>query len=208
MIAVIGAGGHGKVVAEILQLTFPHSEIVIFDDAYPLGSLKTHWPVLDTVTNLDSYKSRVEGVVVGIGNNKIRIELSKQLENKGYKLLTAIHPEASISRFAHVLSGSVVMAGAIINTDAVIGSSVIVNTGSIIEHDCVVDDGCHLSPNSTLAGGCKVGSMSWLGVGSSVKQLVQIGRSVVVGAGAVVIEDVSDNVTVAGIPAKTINIKD
>lgn len=208
MIAIIGAGGHGKVVADMLQVTCPEIELVIFDDAFPDKLPKTHWPVLGDVSNLDTYQKKIAGVIVAIGNNELRLKLTKQIKQQGYKILTVIHPKATVSPSANIAEGTVIMAGAIVNAGANIGTAVIVNSGAIVEHDCIVSEGCHLSPNSTLAGGCHFGATSWLCMGASVKQLLKIGSSVTIGAGAVVLNDLEDNLTVVGVPAKPIFNKD
>ncbi|MEZ5482017.1 MAG: hypothetical protein R3E73_07485 [Porticoccaceae bacterium] len=115
-----------------------------------------------------------------------------------FAILLGISPSASIQ------DGCVVCALAVVNPDAIIGYACIINTGAIVEHDCVLNEGVHLSPNATLAGAAKVGSCSWIGVGAVTKQQIDIGSNAIVGAGAVVIDSVPDNVVVAGVPAKTV----
>ena len=117
-----------------------------------------------------------------------------------------IHPTAVISQYSQIGLGSVVMANAVINPFVKIAQACIINTASSIDHDCTLAVGVHVSPGGNIAGGVKIGKHSWLGIGSSVKQLVQIGDNVTVGAGAVVVDDLDSDQTVVGVPAKPIKI--
>ena len=148
--------------------------------------------------NLSDYN----GVIVAIGNNKIRQQKLQQLDNADAKIITLIHPSATVSRYAQIGLGSVIVAGAVINPDCIIGSGAIINTCSSIGHDCNLGEAVHVCPGTRLAGGTEVGDRAWVGVGSSVRQLIKIGADAVVGAGSVVVKDVLENTTVMGVPAK------
>lgn len=200
-LAILGASGHGKVVAEMAELT-GWDEVVFFDDAYPSVKKAGVWAVKgateDMVADIDLYAA----VIVAIGNNKIRLEKSKYLLSKGFKLGILTHPRSTVSKYAEIGVGTVVMAGAIINPFTSIGLSSIINTSCSIDHDCAIAEGVHVSPGANVAGGVSIGEMSWLGIGSIVKQGVEIGSSVTVAAGAVVVNDVPRNSIVKGVPAK------
>lgn len=196
-LAILGASGHGKVVAEIAELT-GWDEVMFFDDAFPSVKSVGIWPVKGTTE--DMVTDAV--AIVAIGNNKIRLEKSKYLLSKGFKLGTLIHPCSIVSKHAEIGVGTVVMAGAVINPFTSIGFGSIINTSCSIDHDCVFAEGIHVSPGVNVAGGVSVGEMSWLGIGSIVKQGVKIGASVIVAAGAVVVDDIPDNSLVKGVPAK------
>ena len=144
------------------------------------------------------------GVVIAIGNNKIRAEKLSWLAEHSAPIVSLIHPSAVISRYASLGKGCVVMAGVIVNADTNIADGVILNTGSSVDHDCKIDACAHISPGARLAGGVQVGAQSWIGIGACVKQLISIGRQTVVGAGAVVVTDLPDGVTAVGVPAKAI----
>ncbi len=200
-LAILGASGHGKVVAEIAELT-GWDEVVFFDDAFPSVKKIGIWPVKgateDLVTDADMYTA----AIVAIGDNQLRLEKSKYLLSRGLKLGTLIHPCSIVSKYAEIDAGTVVMAGAVINPFVSVGVGSIINTSCSIDHDCILSEGVHVSPGAHVAGGVSVGEMSWLGIGSIVKQGVEIGASVIVAAGAVVINDVPRNSMVKGIPAK------
>lgn len=205
-LAIVGASGHGKVVADIAeQLGFI---IKFYDDAYPNKTTIDHWPILGSTSDLiaSNYKKieLFKYVVVAIGNNDIRFQKIKQLQDKGFNLITLIHPSALVSRYAEIEIGTVIFPRAVINAFARIGLGAIINTGSIVEHDCIVGDYAHISPNASLSGGVEVGSKCWIGVGSQVKQLVKIGNNTIIGAGSTVLSDIPSDVTAVGSPAKVI----
>jgi sugar O-acyltransferase (sialic acid O-acetyltransferase NeuD family) len=201
-LAILGASGHGKVVAEIAELN--GWDVVFFDDAFPSVTCLAHWAVVGNTQDLLQKLSEFEGCFVAIGNNRFRLDKQKMLMEKGAIFPALIHPTAVVSRYAKIGAGSVVMAGAIINPFAQINQACIVNTAATIDHDCVLAIGVHISPGANLAGAVTVCECSWIGIGASVKQCLQIGSNVVVGAGAAVVSDVADNLTVVGVPAKTL----
>lgn len=203
-LAVLGAGGHGKVVADIARASGEWEDIVFFDDGYPVKGKNSGWDIIGTYNDLLKYHSRYDGVIVGFGSNKARLIALDSLKVQGARIISVTHPMSIISPSVSVLEGSVVCAAAVINADAVVGRGCIINTGAIIEHDCALGDGVHISPNVALAGGTIVGACSWVGIGAVTKQQVIIGSNAVVGAGSVVLEAVADGVTVAGNPARVL----
>jgi sugar O-acyltransferase (sialic acid O-acetyltransferase NeuD family) len=200
-LAILGASGHGKVVADT-ALVCGWRQIDFFDDAWPARLENGHWNVVgnsaELLLRLDAY----DGVFIAIGNNMIRLAKLRELEEVGAKIVSLIHPSAVISQFSSIDVGSLVLAGVVVNVDAVIGRGVILNTGCSVDHDCVLGDGVHLSPGSRLAGGVHVGKLAWVGIGACVRQSLKIGDSVIVGAGAAVVADVPDELTVVGVPAR------
>ena len=200
-LAILGASGHGKVVAEIAQLE-GYDEIVFFDDAFSKVKKNGVWQISGNTEALITSVSEFTGCIVAIGENSIRLSKSILLINKGAALVNLVHPSAVISSYSQVGIGSVVMANAVINPFAQLGIACIVNTSSTIDHDCVIGDGVHISPGVNIAGAVTVGHRSWLGIGSSFKQGITIGQGTCIGAGAAVISNIGDNVTAVGLPAK------
>ena len=198
-IALIGASGHGKVIAEIAELN--GYSVVFFDDAYPEGGTLGPWEIRGSVKSLISNLDNFDSVFVSIGNNNIRERIQLELQKKGCKVATLIHPAGVVSRYATLKPGTVVMANAVINPFASLGEGCIVNTSAVIDHDCEISDFAHISPNASLAGGVVVGSKSWIGIGTSVRQLIKIGDNTVVGAGSVVVRDLPSHVTAFGTPS-------
>ncbi|CAJ1809643.1 acetyltransferase [Aeromonas veronii] len=201
--AILGASGHGKVIADIAELN-GYSDIHFYDDRWPKLTQVEHWPVRGNSERLFMQVADYANIVVGIGNNAIRLEKYQRLFALGASCLPLVHPRAVISCYASLGIGSVVMAGAVINPCSHIGKACIINTAATVDHDCGVADGVHISPGVHLAGGVTVAEASWIGIGANIKPLIKIGSNAVVGAGAAVIHDVLDNQTVAGVPAKPI----
>lgn len=202
-LAVLGASGHGKVVADAAELA-GWAEVVFFDDAWPEREQNGPWRVIGDTSALIGDAGSFDGVVVAIGNNRIRQAKQAELAAAGARLVSIIHTAAVVSERASVGAGSVVFANSVINACATVGEGCIVNTGSVVEHDCVVGDFAHISPNAVLAGGVKVGSLVWVGGCAAVRQLIEINEGAVVGMGAVVTRDVPPGVTVAGSPARVL----
>ena len=200
-LAILGASGHGKVVADAAeQGGWP--SVAFFDDAWPGLQANGPWAVEGNTEALLDRLMGFDGVIVAIGNNRTRAAKQAELLASGGKMATIIHPSAMVSAHATVGAGSVIFANAAVNACATVGAGVIVNTGAVVEHDCVVGDFAHISPNAVLAGGVALGSLVWVGSCASVKQLIAIGEASVVGMGAVVIKDVAPDVIVVGNPAK------
>ncbi|WP_313477102.1 acetyltransferase [Stutzerimonas kunmingensis] len=199
-LALLGASGHGKVIADTAECC-GWQEIEFFDDAWPARQTNGYWPVVGDTTVLLSSLGRFDGVLVAIGNNRIRQAKLLQLQAIGAHVVSLIHPSATFSRYARLGVGSVVFAGAVINADTQIGQGTILNTGCSVDHDCVLGNAVHISPGARLAGGVEIGDLSWVGIGASVRQLILIGSGVMVGAGAAVVADVADGQTVVGVPA-------
>mgnify|MGYP000238699965 CR=1 FL=1 len=200
-LAILGASGHGKVVADTAQLS-GWDEVVFFDDAWPECSVNSAWPVLGKTIDLLACLGQFEGVVVAIGDNAIRLKKLIMLRENGAILPSIVHPQAVVSRYAHIDVGSVVFAGVVINADARIGMGAILNTGCSVDHDCLLADAVHISPGARLAGGVNVDQCVWVGMGAVVKQLLTVGAYSIVGAGAVVVKNVLENTVVKGVPAK------
>lgn len=200
-LAILGASGHGKVVADTAECCGWQS-VEFFDDAWPGLQENDAWSVVGNTTALMGRLADFDGVLIGIGNNRIRQAKLLELQAAGARVVTLVHPAASVSRYAVIGEGTVVFAGAVVNAGTRINAGGILNTGSSIDHDCVLGYAVHISPGARLAGGVQVGDLSWIGIGASVCQQIQIGQQVMVGAGAAVICDVPNDVTVAGVPAK------
>lgn len=210
-LVVFGAGGHARVVLEILRMT-DEFEIVGLLDRGETGRV-----YLDGVMALGTderlVELRKEGVthyfiaVGSVGSLSPRKRLYDLAAAQQMEAVRALHPRAIISPFAKVGPGTAVLAGAIVNPGASVGENVIINTGAIVEHDCKISDHSHISTGALLCGGVRVGEEAHVGAGATIRQNCSVGRGAVVGAGAVVIKDVPDCVTVVGVPAHDITTK-
>jgi len=200
-LALLGASGHGKVVADVAMCA-GWQEVVFFDDAWPALKSNGAWTVVGDTRMLLEQVDEFDGVHVSIGHCTTRWEKHQQLKNAGARLVSLIHPRGCVSSMARLGAGSVVMPGAIINVDACLGEACIVNTGATIDHDCQLGDAVHVGPGCHLSGNVTIGNRSWIGLGAVIKQGVAVGNDVTVGAGGVVLKTVSDGQIVVGLPAR------
>jgi sugar O-acyltransferase (sialic acid O-acetyltransferase NeuD family) len=200
-LALLGASGHGKVVADAALLA-GWGEVIFFDDVWPDVFSAGPWPVIGNSQCLIEQNSKYDGVVVAIGENGSRLKKMTLFQELGLPIVTIIHPSSVISQYARVGKGTAVCAGAVINPFAEIGCGSIINTAATIDHDCKIADGVHVSPGAHLGGGVQVGKSTWVGLGATIKQGIQIGENSIVGMGAVVVCDVPSGVTVVGVPAR------
>lgn len=190
---IIGASGHGRVVADIALLN-KYKEIVFLDDDENIKEC-AGWPVVG-----NSFEAPEGDVFVAVGNSKIRKMIMKRYEDRVQPIL--IHPKAVVAKDVKIGSGTVVMAGAVINPGVRIGRGCIVNTSSSIDHDCEIEDFCHVSVGAHLCGTVSVGESTWIGAGATVSNNISICGGCMLGAGAVVIKDIDQQGTYVGIPAK------
>ncbi len=205
-LALLGASGHGKVVADA-ALAGGWDTVEFFDDAWPLRQQNGPWTVMGDTNSLLARLQEFQGVIVSIGDCAVRLEKHLALQAAGARLTNVVHPRAVVSNHAVLGIGTVVMAGAIVNIDAVMGQAGIINTGATIDHDCRLGDAVHICPGAHLSGHVEVGHGSWVGVGAAVKQGIVIGERVMIGAGAVVLRSVADGLTVAGNPAAPLDAR-
>lgn len=198
---IIGASGHGRVVADCAEAMNCFSEISFADAIFPEQQQNMHWPIIG---NDDFWREHISDYqfVVAIGNNEIRAKISNEVIRLGGSLATLVHPTASISTHAEVGQGSVLFANAVVNVGCKLGIGTIINTGATVDHDCIINDYCHIAPGVNISGAVIVGEKSWIGVGSTIIQLINIGNNVTVGAGSTVISDLAPNATYIGSPAK------
>jgi sugar O-acyltransferase (sialic acid O-acetyltransferase NeuD family) len=199
---ILGAGGHGRVVADAAISSAAWSDIAFLDDRFASIDSELGLPVLAEVCRLAQFAPRFGHAVVAMGDAVTRLHLIRELERAGFSIPVIVHPSSSVSRFARLAAGTVVMAGAVVNAGAEAGVGVIINTGANVDHDCTLADGVHVCPGANLAGAVSVDCRTWIGIGASVKQGIKIGSDVFVGAGATVIRDVPNGLTVVGTPAR------
>jgi len=203
----IGAGGHTKVVLDIVRLMNAYHVVGLLDPGC-VGANVGNVPVLGGDELLPRlYAERVVNAFIGVGgvgDNALRIRLFEKVQAVGFTFIKAIHPASVLASSVQLGQGVTIMAGAIINPDTRIGDNVIINTGAIVEHDCEIAAHTHISPGVVLCGGVRVGIGAHVGAGATVRQYVTIGDNALVGAGAVVVKDVPARTTVVGVPARPV----
>ncbi len=200
---IIGASGHGKVVADIAVHLNQYKAIFFLDDNESLKEVMG-FPVVGKTINYDRIDYKEDEVMVAIGNADIRRSIQFQYEKKNYKIATLIHPDAIIGMNVSVGRGTVIMAGAVINTDTRIGRGCIINTCASVDHDCQIGDFSHVSVGSHVAGTVKLGSQTWIGAGATVSNNTNVCDGCMIGAGALVVKDIKESGTYIGSPARKI----
>jgi len=192
-LVILGASGHGKVVADIAALN-GYSDIVFLDDREELTEC-AGYPVVGKTSEPP------EGdLFVAVGNCAVRKRLMEQYADRRQPIL--IHPSAVIAKGVEIGDGSVVMAGAVINPEAKIGKGVIVNTCSSVDHDCVLGEYCHVAVGAHLCGTVIVGAGTWIGAGAVVKNNISICDGCMIGVGAAVVKNIDVPGTYVGVPAR------
>ena len=202
---IIGAGGHGRMIADVAATTGRWSSIAFLDDEVQRLPEDLPWPVLGSCDRLKSVSGDHDSLVPGFGDNALRHDWTERISTLGIELASVVSPQAIVSSHAKLGPGTVVMPGAIVNIGATTGRGVIINTGATVDHDCHLADGAHVAPGVSLGGGVQVGERSLIGVGASVRNGITIGRDVTVGVGAAVHADLPDECTVVGVPARPLH---
>jgi len=203
-VAIVGAGGHAKVVAEILRLK-GWEVIGYIDDVNAERKGREFYgaQVLGGREVLaDLLSSGVSNAIVGFGDNRRRLKIAGELSELGFDLVSAIHPNAVCAADVSIGEGTVVASGAVVGPSSRIGRNAIVNTQASLDHDCVVGDGAHVGPGAIVTGVVEVGECAWIGAGAVIADHKTIGAEAIVGAGAVVVKNVPEAVIVMGVPAR------
>lgn len=194
-LVIIGAGGHGRVCAEIAELC-GYKRVIFLDDR------ANEFVKIDgRTTDFVKYLGCAD-FFVGIGNNSVRERIINLILQSGGNIITLIHPFTSVSPNATVSDGTVIMAGSVINSGAVIGKGVIVNTCASIDHDCLISDYSHISVGAHLAGTVRLGKNTVVGAGATIINNVDVCENCIIGAGATVIHSLFESGTYIGVPVR------
>jgi UDP-perosamine 4-acetyltransferase len=205
---IVGAGGHAKVIIDILQE----------NDEFELAgctTLDNHPGELLGLTVLgsdevlpDLFRSGVRLAFVALGGNRVRLSLSERMREMGFGLINVVSRRATVSRRARLGGGIAIMPGAVVNVDTEIADGAIINTGATIDHDCRIGRCAHIAPGTNLAGNVTIGEGAFMGIGSRVIPGCSVGPWSVVGAGAVVVRDLPGSVRAVGVPARVVKTQE
>lgn len=202
-VIIIGNGGHSKVIQEMISAINNHEISAILDDKYQ-SERKENGIVYAPFSAFKKLLTENVKVVIAVGDNKIRRNISEKLDLRDGQYLSVVHPTAVVSISATIGNGTVIMPNAVINSQARIGKHCIINTGSIIEHDNCIDDYSHISPNTTLTGNVSLGEGVHIGASSTIIPGIKIGNWSIIGAGSTVIENIPPSSKAVGCPARII----
>ena len=193
---IIGAGGHGRVIADA-ALKIGYANICYIDD-HVKGDVMG-FPIIGTSADIERLNDGSTEFIIGIGNNETRKTIA---EKHRVNWVSIVHPSAQIAFNAKIGKGTVVMANTVVNVCATIGEHCIINTGAIVEHDNVINDYAHISPNVALGGTVRIGLLTHVGIGATVKNNTEICSDCTIGAGAVVVKNINEPGTYVGVPIR------
>ena len=193
---IIGAGGHGKVIADA-ALKNGYTNICYIDD-HATGDVMG-FPIIGTSADIERLNDGIAEFIIGIGNNAVRKAI---VEEYNVNWVSIVHPSAQIAFNAEIGKGTAIMANAVVNVCAKVGEHCIINTGAIVEHDNVIENYAHISPNVALGGTVRIGSLTHVGIGATVKNNTEICSDCTIGAGAVVVKNIKEPGTYVGVPIR------
>jgi len=200
---ILGAGGHGRVVADAAERSAAGwLEIAFLDDRYPQLAVAGPWKAIGRLADLGELLADFDACIPAVGEARLRLSLLDRARTAGFEIPAVMHPQATVSAHAHIGTGSFVAAGAVVSIGSDIGRGCIINTGATVDHDCRLAAGVHVCPGAHLAGNVEIGECTWFGIGAVARQGVRIGADATVGAGAVCLENVRDRAVVTGAPAR------
>jgi UDP-perosamine 4-acetyltransferase len=203
-IVIIGAGGHAKVIVDILRGSPFYEAVGCLDAAFQEKDVAGVKVIGDDRLLPELYQKGITGAFVAIGDNRLRVMISRRVANMGFELINAVSLHSVLSSSVRMGQGIAVMPGAVINVDVQVRDNAIINTGACVDHDCLLGEGCHIAPGCFLAGNVIIGEGAFLGVGCKVIPRVKIGVWSVAGAGAVVTKDLPPYSMAVGVPARVI----
>lgn len=204
-VVIIGAGGHAKVVIDIIRQQKLYDIIGCLDQAYSAGSFVSGVQIIGEDSMLAEIRNNgIHNVFIAIGENRKRDALARLATRLGFRLINAVSPRAYVSDTASLADGIAVMPGAIVNAGSRIMSNVIINTNASVDHDCVVEANCHIGPGCILAGNVYIGEGAFIGIGTKIIPQVSVGKWSITGAGSVVVSNIPDNTLAVGVPAKAV----
>ena len=202
-LAILGASGHGKVIAET-ALSTDWDLVEFYDDAFPVKASLDSYPIHGGLDKLLEKSNSYDGFHVAIGNNRTRLNILNQLLRLNLPCPNIIARSAVVSQSASLGVGISIMENVVVNAKTILGDGVILNTSCSVDHDCNIASGVHISPGAHLAGDVSVGVCSWVGIGSAIIQGMAIGDDSIIGAGSAVISNIPNSVTAVGVPSKII----
>jgi sugar O-acyltransferase (sialic acid O-acetyltransferase NeuD family) len=207
-VVVVGAGGHGRVVLDLLRAEGKHRVLGFLDaDDALAGTSVSGVPVLGHPANLLKLRGKARGAVLAVGDNRARANYARHFRDSGLELVTAIHPSAVIASGVSLGPGTVVCAHALVGVESTVGQACILNSHCVVEHECRLGDAVHICPGALLAGRVRVEAHAFIGLGAKVIQCLTVGPNAIIGAGATVIRDVPGDTTVVGTPAQTLRAR-
>lgn len=205
-LAILGAGGHAKVVADTAR-TLGWTSIYFFDAAFGSPRMSGRLEVIgNDESDLLSRRQDFPHVIVALGENELRLKRLQKLRSVGFTAPVLVHPTAYVAANVSLGAGTVVLAGAVVQPGTMVGEGCIINTSASVDHDCTLGDGVHVCPGARIAGGVVIGDLGLIGIASSISHCLKLGDGVTLGAGAALVNDAKSGLTYLGVPARASNV--
>jgi sugar O-acyltransferase (sialic acid O-acetyltransferase NeuD family) len=186
-LVIIGSGGHGQSVADLALSSDDFEQVSFVDDSFPDNKEALNLAILGKIDTLFNNTIEFDACIVAIGNNAVRKEVIEKIFENDLPIVSMIHPESWVSDYAEVALGVLVMAGAVVGTNAKLGLGSLINANATIDHDCILDDFSHIGVGVNLAGGVKIGASAWVQAGSSAGYNVEVGEKEIITPGTILI---------------------
>lgn len=205
-IIIIGSGGHASVIIDAVEKEKKYSIYGIIDPVRPVNTMIYGYRVIGTESVLPAIMKDVHGGIVAIGDNWSRKKTAEAIRTliPGFTFVSVVHPKACISSNVKIGDGTIVMAGTVVNRNAIIGEHCILNTNSSVDHDCILSDFVSIAPGVVLGGNVKVGNSTAVSLGARVIHSVSIGEHTIIGAGSTVVHLIDSCCVAYGTPAKKV----
>jgi sugar O-acyltransferase (sialic acid O-acetyltransferase NeuD family) len=204
-LAILGAGGHAKVVADTAR-AIGWTDIYFFDAAFGSPQMTARLEVVGNDVDLLSRRQDFPNVIVALGKNELRMRKIRELRSLGFLAPVLVHPRAYVAADVSLGAGTVVFAGAVIQPATTVGEGCIINTSASIDHDCALGNGIHVCPGARIAGAVVIGDLGWIGIGSSISHCLRLGEGVILGAGSALVSDAKSGLKYLGVPARASNL--
>jgi len=205
IIYIVGAGAHGRVIADVIKDTYPKKKIKFLDDRQgywdkSINNIKVTGSIDDFLSKKISWGS----LIVAIGNNYIRLNILERFNKANTPIISVIHKSAVVFKTASIEPGSMINPQAFIGSNVIIKRGVLINTGAIIEHDSIIEEGVTISSGCKMAGRVTINRAAFICVGVTICPRIKIGEGAIIGAGSVVVNDIPSGKLAYGVPAKVI----
>lgn len=210
-IIIIGAGGHGRGILEVLRAAAaaagrecPVSGF-LDENAEAAGSLRGGLPVLGGLDRIPSLLESGHRFLLGVGDPRARRDLAQRLEETGIRYALAVHPRATLYGEVTLSPGCVVAAGVTVAAATSLGAHALLNLNATVGHDCRLDDFATVGPGANLGGNVRLGRAAFVGLNGTVIPGLSLGENSQLGAGSVLLENLEANRVAFGVPARVVS---
>lgn len=207
-IVIVGAGGHGRGILEILHAAAEARGLScsvrgFLDDAPGTRTSVAGLPILGSVERASELRTE-NRFVIGIGDPRVRAAVARKLDGLSASYATAVHPSAILYREVSTGDGTVIGAGVVVAAATRLGPHSVINLNATVGHDCVLSAFATVAPGANLGGNVHMKEGAFVGLNGTVLPGRTLGAWSTLGAGSVLLEDLGDGTTAFGVPARVV----